>query len=337
MARRYGTDHHEFIVQPSAAVIIPSLAWHYDEPYADESAVPSYYLSQLTRQHVTVALNGDGGDESFSGYARYATNSRLERFDHLPSAVRRAALGLIGHLPQGTRTDTLLARAHRWAARASVSRETRYARRMMHFTPELKLRLCIGELREAVVRGDSERILLDAFAASDTIDFGDAMLSVDVNNYLPDCLLTKVDIATMAHGLEGRSPLLDHELMEFAATLPFDLKRRGNQGKYILRRAAKDLLPPEILHRKKMGFGVPLEHWLRTDLREMTSDLLLTGPGATRGLFDLTLVRRMLDEHTAGKARGTTNCGTCSCSSSGFKPSSTIGREASLQLRITQE
>ena len=104
----------------------------------------------------------------------------------------------------------------------------------------------------------------------------------------------------MAHGLEGRSPLLDHELMEFAATLPFDLKRRGNQGKYLLRRAARNLLPPEILDRRKMGFGVPLEHWLRTDLREMASDLLLTGPGAARGLFDLTFVRRMLDEHAAG-------------------------------------
>jgi asparagine synthase (glutamine-hydrolysing) len=303
IAERYATDHHEFIVRPDAAAIIPALAWQYDEPYADESAVPSYYLSQLTRQHVTVALNGDGGDESFSGYSRYAADSRLERFDRLPDTMRRAALALIKGLPHRPSSGTWSTRTHLWAARASASREMRYARRMMHFTPELKRRLCIGELASVVARHDSSRILLETFHASDAVDFGDAMLDVDVNHYLPDCLLVKVDIATMAHGLEGRSPLLDHEVMEFAATLPLDLKRRGGQGKYILRQAVRDLLPPEIMHRKKMGFGVPLDHWFRGSLKEMASDLLLRKSSSQRDLFDNTVIRRMLDEHVTGKAR----------------------------------
>ena len=213
------------------------------------------------------------------GYSRYLPDARLEQFDRLPSWVRRAALGLIGTFPKGHRATAGSRVAAVGPAKASSSREMRYARRMMHFTPELKARLCVAELREAVALHDSSRILLDAFASSDALDFGDAMLDVDVNHYLPDCLLVKVDIATMAHGLEGRSPLLDHEVMEFAATLPFDLKRAGRRGKHILKQAVRGLLPPEILDRKKMGFGVPLEHWFRGDLEEMARDVLLSGSG----------------------------------------------------------
>jgi asparagine synthase (glutamine-hydrolysing) len=301
VAERYGTEHHEFIVRPDAASIIPTLVWHYDEPYADESAVPTYYLAQLTRQHVTVALNGDAGDENFSGYSRYVPNPRLEQFDRLPRSARRLALGLIRALPGKDSGSSVLAHAHRLAAQAACSRPMRYARRMMHFTPELKQRLCVGELAQISARHDSSRILLDAFAASDAEDFVDAMMDVDVNHYLPDCLLVKVDIATMAHGLEGRSPMLDHEFMEFAATLPPSLKRRGSEGKYLLRRAAADLLPAEILDRRKMGFGVPLEHWFRKDLRTMASDLLMSGAGSRRGLFDTHFVGQMIADHAEGR------------------------------------
>jgi asparagine synthase (glutamine-hydrolysing) len=303
VAERYGTDHHEFIVRPDAAAIIPKLVWHYDEPYADESAMPTYYLSELTRQHVSVALNGDAGDENFSGYTRYIPDRRLEQFDALPSAVRRTALTALAALPDGGRSDSVSSRGRRWHARASASREMRYARRMMHFAPEMKRRLCVGELGEVAARHDSAAIVGAAFAASDAKDFVDAMLDVDVNTYLPDCLLVKVDIATMAHGLEGRSPLLAHEFMEFAARLPPGLKRRGTEGKYLLKRAVAPLLPPEILQRRKMGFGVPLDHWFRNELREMVSDVLLTGPFMRRGLFNLSLVRQMVDEHVAGIAR----------------------------------
>jgi asparagine synthase (glutamine-hydrolysing) len=300
VARRYGTDHHEFVVRPDATAIVPDLVWHYDEPYADESAIPTYLLSKLTRQHVTVALNGDGGDENFSGYSRYAVRSSIAAFDRLPSVLRSAIVGLMRTLPAGAGGLSVGSRGQRWARTASASRELRYARRMMQFAPELKNRLCVGELHEAATRADPAQLLLEAFSGSDADDFVDAMLDVDVNTYLPDCLLVKVDIATMAHGLEGRSPLLDHELMEFVATLPADLKRRGPEGKYLLRRAVRDLLPADILDRKKMGFGVPLDHWFRRDLRGITSDLLLSGRGAARGLFDLSVVEQMLRQHADG-------------------------------------
>src|SRR5688572_25410502 len=179
---KYATDHHEFVVRPDAASVIPTLVWHYDEPYADESAVPTYYLSQLTRQHVTVALNGDAGDENFSGYSRYAVDARLERFDRLPAAIRRQVLNIVDRLPAGIGSGSWPARLHRWAARAGASPQLRYARRMMHFSPELKDRLCVGELGAIATRHDSSRILLDSFAASDAPDLIDAMLDVDVNN-----------------------------------------------------------------------------------------------------------------------------------------------------------
>jgi asparagine synthase (glutamine-hydrolysing) len=302
VAQRYGTDHHELIVRPEAAAIIPKLVWHYDEPYADESAVPTYYLSQFTRQHVTVALNGDAGDENFSGYSRYGERPQAALLERLPAPARRAMARVMGKLA-GAATGGVLARGERWLDRSLQSPEERYARRLMHFTPELKGRLCTGELAEVAARHDSTRILLDAFAESDAPELIDAMMDVDVNHYLPDCLLVKVDIATMAHGLEGRSPLLDHTLMEFAATLPASLKRQGANGKIVLRRAARGLLPAEVLDRRKMGFGVPLDHWFRSALRDMSGDLLLTGSGASRGLFDPAFVRHMLDEHVAGTAR----------------------------------
>lgn len=302
VAEKYGTDHHEFIVKPDAATVIPTLVWHYDEPYADESAIPTYYLSKLTRQHVTVALNGDGGDESFSGYSRYAADRRLDRIDRLPAAAHRVLLRLLQGLPAGGSASGVLARARRLGERAAASPAVRYTQRVMHFTPELKQQLCAGELREIAMRHDSSRILLDLFASSDAPDMLDAMMDVDVRCYLPDCLLVKVDIATMAHGLEGRSPLLDHEVLEFAASLPAAFKRKGPAGKLILRKAIENLLPPEILSRKKMGFGVPLDHWFRGELRQMASDLLLGGRARARGLLQPRFVEQMLREHASGAA-----------------------------------
>ncbi len=174
---------------------------------------------------------------------------------------------------------------------------------MMQISPELKNRLCAGELRQAAARVDASRLLLNAFAASDAPDFVDAMLDVDVSTYLPDCLLVKVDIAAMAHGLEGRSPLLDHELMEFVATLPLGSEAARARGQISSQAGGPRPAPGEILDRKKMGFGVPLDHWFRRDLQGMASDLLLSGRGAARGLFDVSVVRQMLREHADGTAR----------------------------------
>lgn len=298
VARRYGTDHHEFVVSPRATEIFPKLVWHYNEPYADESAIPTYYLSELTRQHVTVALNGDGGDESFAGYNRYLENRAAACYTRLPERVRRILSAAGGTIPGGA--DGRIAKGRDWLTRMAEPRTRRYARRVMQFGPLLKAEICTPEFRQATADRDGADLIVDALRQSDARDFLEAALDADVAHYLPDCLLVKVDIATMAHGLEGRSPLLDHEFMEFAASLPRSLKLRGREKKYIFRRAVRHLLPAEILDRPKMGFGVPLEHWFRHELRDMAYDLLLSRRTLERGYFRRDVVQRLLVQHSKG-------------------------------------
>ena len=302
VAQRYGTDHHEFVVRPDAVEIFPKLVWHYNEPYADASAIPTYYLSEMARRYVTVALNGDAGDENFAGYRRYIPTAPAQRFDRLPSPLRKAVGGVARNVPAPGRSDSVMYRGRQWLRRLSDSPEGRYARRVMIFEPEIKTDVCLPSFLEAAGDEGTPRRLLDAFARSDAGTFVDALLDVDVNHYLTDCLLVKVDIATMAHGLEGRSPMLDHEFMEFAASLPADLKLRGSTTKYIFKKAIRQLVPADIIDRPKKGFGVPLDSWFRNELREMSADVLLSPRAEQRGYFKPGAVRRMLEEHWSGAA-----------------------------------
>ncbi len=300
VARLYRTDHHEFIVRPEAVSILPKLVWHYNEPFADSSAIPTYYLAQLTRQHVTVALNGDAGDENFAGYDRYLANVLANRVEWIPRPLRRLLHTALQAIPGGPASRTTFARGKRFLEAFIEPSERRYLRWVSHFHPTLKAELCTAEFARAAGAGDSTELLLAAYRASDASDLIDATLDVDVQTYLPDDLLVKVDIATMAHGLEGRSPLLDHEVMEFAASLPSSMKLRGTVKKYIFKRAVRELVPPEIIDRPKMGFGVPLDRWFRRDLREMAYDILLSPRTLDRGYFRRPVVQRLLDEHTRG-------------------------------------
>jgi asparagine synthase (glutamine-hydrolysing) len=304
VAERFGTDHHELVVRPDAVTILPKLAWHYDEPFGDSSAVPTYYVAQMTRRYVSVALNGDAGDENFGGYDRYVASLLAASFDRWPGAglLRRAIRwGLRVWPPSGRRTS-LLSRGRRFLDGLTELPERRYARWFCHFYGDRKAELCSPEFGAAVDGADALDVLLAAYRETDAGDFLDATLGVDTALYLPDDLLVKVDIASMAHSLEARSPFLDHEFMEFAATIPSDLKLRGRAKKYILKRALAGLLPEEILHRPKMGFGVPIDHWLRHELREMAYDTLLGPRCLTRGYFRPEALRRLLDEHTRGVA-----------------------------------
>ena len=300
VAERYGTDHHEFVVRPKAAEVCPKLVWHYNEPFADSSAIPTYYLAQLTRQHVTVALNGDAGDENFAGYDRYVANVLAGRYKRLPGILRRPLEALVRAIPAQPRSRTLLSRGKRFFEGLAEPPERRYARWVSHFHPDLKAELCTEEFLRAAGGKDSVELLLDVYRASDAPDFIDATLDVDVNTYLPEDLLVKVDIATMAHGLEGRSPMLDHLFMEFCASLPSHMKLRGRAKKYIFKRAVRELLPRDIIERPKMGFGVPLDQWFRVDLREMAQDLLLSPRAVERGYFRKKVVQRLLGEHIKG-------------------------------------
>jgi asparagine synthase (glutamine-hydrolysing) len=299
LAARYGTEHREFVVRPRASDIFDELVWHYNEPFADESAIPTYYLSALTRQSVTVALNGDGGDECFAGYRRYEPDAKMDGYGRLPGRLRqglaRAALTVA---PRRSRHDAA-DRIRNWIVRGADTREGRYLRRVMHFEPELRTGIVTPEFLDRVA-GTDDGIPLESYRRSHAREFVDVCMDGDVQHYLPDCLLVKVDVATMAHGLEGRSPLLDYELMEFAAALPLDLKVRGNVRKWLLKESMRPHLPPELLSRPKKGCSVPLGRWLRRDLLPRAREVLLDSAAAQRGLLSTSAVRRMLEEHAAG-------------------------------------
>ncbi len=298
VARRYDTEHHEHVVRPSALEVLPDLVWHYNEPYADSSAIPTYYLSRMTRQHVAVALNGDGGDESFAGYERYVANVLAGRLAWIPSSVTRVIGRAARRLPG--RGGGFAARARRFAAVLGESREERYIRWMCHFDRDALPDLCTPEFFQRVTQ-DPFRPMLRTYAANSAEDFVDATLGVDVQHYLPDDLLVKVDIASMAFGLEARSPFLDHHLMEFAASLPPALKLRGRTKKYLLKKLAREYLPDELVARPKMGFGVPLEPWFRNELRELAQDVLLSSTMRERGYFNSAYVAALLTDHLSGR------------------------------------
>jgi asparagine synthase (glutamine-hydrolysing) len=304
VAERFGTDHHELVVRPDAVAVLPKLTWHYDEPFGDSSAVPTYYVAQMTRQYVTVALNGDAGDENFGGYDRYVANLLAASFDRWPGAglFRRGIRWGLRLVPQSGRRTSLLYRGRRFLDGLTESPERRYARWMCHFYGDRKADLLHPEFSASLGDDDTLETLLAAYRESDAPDFADATLGVDAALYLPDDLLVKVDIASMAHSLEARSPFLDHEFMEFAATIPSDLKVRGREKKIILKRALQGVLPDEILHRPKMGFGVPIDHWLRHELKDLAYDTLLSPRARARGYFRPEAVKRLLDEHTRGAA-----------------------------------
>ena len=305
IAERWETDHHEFIVEPDALSILPKLVRHYGEPYADSSAIPTFYVAQMTRRHVTVALNGDGGDESFAGYERYLANYLAERMQSVPGVAMAArALGRV--IPDSINPKSRARQARRFLAVASRPMAERYPRWLKMFQDEAKPRLYSPEF-SGQLNGARRRIAEIAVQricrAPDSLpDPVDAAMAVDVASYLPYDLLVKVDITSMANSLEARSPFLDHEVMEFAARLPVEIKFRGRRLKHLLKRAFADLLPPENVNRRKMGFGVPVGQWFRGPLRELLRDALLSQQSLKRGYFHEPEVRRLVDEHLERRA-----------------------------------
>jgi asparagine synthase (glutamine-hydrolysing) len=308
IAERWGTDHQEFIVEPDTLSILPKLVRHYGEPYADSSAIPTFYVARMTRRHVTVALNGDGGDESFAGYDRYLANYLAERMRSIPG-VAPAARALSRVIPDSIDPKSRARRARRFLTVASQPMAERYPRWLKTFQDEAKARLYsleFGGLLNGHGAG-SMNALFDGSApphppTRPALHPVDAAMSIDVESYLPYDLLVKVDITSMANGLEARSPFLDHEVMEFAARLPVEIKFRRGRLKSLLKRAFADLLPPENVNRRKMGFGVPVGQWFRGPLRELLCDSLLSPRSLGRGYFREPEVRRMVDEHLGRRA-----------------------------------
>ncbi len=300
IAEKWNTDHHEFMVKPNAVEILPKLVRHFGEPYADPSAVPTFYVSQLTRHHVTVALNGDGGDESFAGYERYLGNQLAERLNAVPGATASARM-LSRLIPDSLPQKSRLRSAKRFLSVAAAPMANRYMRWVGYFDVPAKPRLYSREFLQQL-NGARDGWLGSLFRGVETFDPVDAAMAVDVQSYLPFDLLVKVDITSMANSLEARSPFLDHEVMEFAARLPVSLKLRGGQLKYLLKRTFADLLPIENVKRRKMGFGIPLGAWLRGELRELTTDTLLSTRAMQRGYFQRSALERLLNEHKQAMA-----------------------------------
>ena len=302
VAERYGTTHTELVVKAPVTDILPRLVWHYDEPFGDASAVPSYAIAALTSQHVTVVLNGDGGDENFAGYEWYAKELCVQRGEVLPLWLRQWMAAWGQRASSGRQPHRLVRKIIQLTKLLALAPASRYAYWMEHFSPEARQHLYMPAFGSAVVGSRPEGLFTDVFDQSDTEEWVDTMLDADVNLYLPEDLLVKIDRATMAHSLEARSPFLDHVLMEYVASLPSHLKLAGGQQKRVLKAALRDVLPKAILDRPKMGFCVPLERWFRTELREMAYDVLLAPRATQRGYFRPQEVTRLLDAHCRGEA-----------------------------------
>jgi len=299
------TRHAEETVRPRALEVLPRLVWHYDEPFGDSSAIPTYYVSQMARKHVTVVLTGDAGDECFAGYPRYAAARLGGVFDLLPGPIRRASQWrLWSRLPVSLEAKTLRRRFQRLVLDLGRSPQRRYLAWISMFSELLKEELLSEGMRREARDADPAGVLERYYREVPAGDFIHRTTYVDLMTYLPCDLLTKVDIASMAHGLEARSPFLDHKVVELAGRIPMRYKLRltpaGMRGKFILKEAFRDLLPRPILTRRKMGFGVPIAAWFRGELKDLVHDVLLSRPALERGYFVPERVRRLVTDHTRG-------------------------------------
>jgi asparagine synthase (glutamine-hydrolysing) len=302
VAARYATRHHVDRVESDDFDLVDTLAKVYDEPFADSSAIPTYRVCQLARRHVTVALSGDGGDETFAGYRRHRWHMNEERVRAwLPLGLRRPLFGTLGRLypkldwaPKVLRAKSTL----QALARDSVAA---YMHSVSIFPDDLRRRLLSRDLVNALCGYDAVEVLREYAGRASALDPLSLIQYLDFKTYLCGDILTKVDRASMAHSLEVRVPILDHRFLEWVTRLPPGMKLRGQQGKYVFKKSLEPYLPNEVLYRPKMGFGVPLEHWFRGPLRERVH-AVCTGPRlASTGLFEPRVLRRLVEEHQSGQ------------------------------------
>jgi asparagine synthase (glutamine-hydrolysing) len=302
VADRFATDHHELIVEPDAVELLPKLVRQYGEPFGDHSALPCFYLAEMARRHVTVALNGDGGDESFGGYQRYTSNLLAARLERLPAPLRRVIAASASRAGSGIDTGSRRHRALRFAGRLAGRPQERYLRQVSVFDAEERQALYTPEFARLTGAAATDDVLLRPWREAGGAGLLDQLLEVDTTVYLPGDLLAKIDIATMAFSLEARSPLLDPEMMELAASIPATHKARGLQRKIALRGALRGWLPDAILDGPKQGFELPVARWLRTDLAPFTREVLLDRESANRGCIRPGAVAALIDQHVAGTA-----------------------------------
>ncbi len=302
VAEHVGAEYNEFIVRPNALDVIPTLVEHYGEPYADSSAIPTYYVSKETRKHVTVALNGDGGDESFAGYERYAAMRIAEAYNRVPRALRRIFVEApVNLLPTSELKRSRFRDAKRFLKAANLPRTERYFRWMSTFNRDAKRELYTTGFASSVSGQNASGFLDRWFAVANGTGTLDATLLTDQMTYLPNDLLVKVDIASMANSLEARSPFLDHKLIEFAASLPENLKMSRFETKSLLKKVAACLVPKDVVYRRKMGFGVPIGKWFRGEMKDFVCGVLLSEKSLKRGIIKPEIIERYVNEHISAK------------------------------------
>lgn len=296
-ANHFKTDHHEFILTPDFVDIVDELVWHFDEPFADPSALPTYMVAKLAREHVTVVLSGDGGDELFAGYTRYVTERSRGGLERLPGGVRQNLFRPLSEaLPHG-------ARGKNYLYNISLDRAGRYIDSISHFNGPRKERLYSAQSRARLNGGSgkSEKLYMDIAGRTGSGDAVENLLYLDSKTYLPADILTKVDRMTMASSLEARSPLLDHNLIEYVTRIPSSLKLKGDETKYIFKKAIAGFVPREILYREKQGFGMPIGDWINSQLKERITSDLSDRCSLERGYFDPRYINLLLDEHSRSR------------------------------------
>ena len=295
-AEKFGTDHHEFFVTPDICSIVDELAWHFDEPFADSSALPTYMVSKLARDYVTVVLSGDGGDELFAGYTRYVVDRKREGFGLLPKPFReRVMRPLSQRLPHATWGRNYL-------HNVSLDPIARYLDSVSIFTSLNRNSLYTSDFSRQLEQGGyAGRLFQQLLGNIQSDEPLDALLYLDSKTYLPGDILVKVDRMSMAVSLEARAPLLDHKLIDLVTGIPASLKLAGLETKHLLKKAVSDLVPAEILHRPKQGFGVPIQEWINKQLRSRLRETLTETRTRQRGYIDTHYVDVLLDEHERGR------------------------------------
>lgn len=303
VVERFGTEHHEFVVSPDVGALLPDLVATMEQPFADSSVIPNYYISKLTRQHVTVALSGLGGDEIGGGYQRYPGMLWSERYRRLPGALRPRWLeSAVTRLPDVRSGRRWIDQAKRFFATTRLESADRYAAIMTTFSAADRSRLLVPDFRARCQPDDAEDLVRRVFGSGDADGVLHAAMLADLHSYLPGDLLTLADRVSMRHSLEVRVPFLDHPLVELMASVPDNLKVTGRTKKVLMREAFRKVLPASILRRRKVGFSVPLALWLRTDLRETMREILSEAEIGRLGYLRYPEVERIKAEHLAGRA-----------------------------------
>ncbi len=302
VAQRFNTDHHEFILKPDIPDLIKKIIDCLDEPLADFSIIPTYLVSRMARQYVTVALSGDGGDEIFAGYETYLAQKVSGYYRHLPLLLRRGLINpVFKMLPPNSHKKGLINYLRRFVTGEDLPSELQHIRWMIFLKDEEKQKLYSRQFQNEVIKTDTYQPWKDYFNYVMDKPSLSRQQYVDIKTYLPEDILHKVDIMSMANSLEVRVPILDHKLVELAASLPPSLKLKGFSAKYIFKKAVGKIIPREIINRPKQGFSIPIKNWLKTDLKDFLLDVLSESQVKKRGIFNYTYIEQIIKEHLEGR------------------------------------